>query len=51
MASICSEIATRISSESMDKTFGISIIKSLPLTSIVSGFLGGSALPISNRSN
>jgi hypothetical protein len=34
IASICSEMATRISSESMDRIFGIPEARSLPLASI-----------------
>ena len=46
MASICSEIATRTSSELMDKLLGIPDVRSLPLTSIVSKFWGsGYAFP------
>ena len=47
MASICSEIAIRISSESMDKIFGIPEARSRPLTYMVSKFCGsGYALPM-----
>jgi len=40
MASICSEMATRISSESMERILGMPDARSRPLTSMVSRFWG-----------